>query len=83
MQKLPYLLEGPSLSKADNAKDEAEAKEVAKVPSTALIKMLSYVMGHIKPDIVYALNVLSHYRNNPGRRHVEFLLCLVKYCEYS
>ena len=45
--------------------------------------MLSYIMGHTKPDIAYALNVLSRYCNNPGRRHVEFLLCLVKYCEYS
>ena len=40
-------------------------------------------MGHTKPDIAYALNVLSRYCNNPGRRHVEFLLCLVKYCGYS
>ena len=29
------------------------------------------------------MNVLSRYFNNPGRRHVEFLLCSVKYCEYS
>ena len=80
VQKLPYPLEGPSLSKADN---EAEEKEVAKVPYRALIEMLSYIMGHTKPDIAYALNVLSRYCNNPGRRHVKFLFCLVKYCEYS
>ena len=30
-------------------------------------------MGHTKPDIL----------NNLGRRHVELLFCLVKYCEYS
>ena len=24
-------------------------------------------MGHSKPDIAYALNVLSRYCNNPGR----------------
>ena len=40
-------------------------------------------MGHTRPDIAYALNVLSRYCNNPGRCHNEFLLCLVKYCEYS
>ena len=40
-------------------------------------------MGQTKLDKAYALNVLSRYCNNPGRRHVEFLLCLVKYCEYS
>ena len=71
------------MSKADNAKTEAESNEMAKVPYRALVGMLSYIMGHTKPDIAYALNVLSRYCNNPGRRHVEFLLCLVKYCEYS
>ena len=78
VQKLPYPLDGPSLSKADN---EVEANEVAKTPYRAIVGMLSYIMGHTKPDI--ALNVLSRYCNNPGRRHVEFLLCLVKYCKYS
>ena len=83
VQKLPYPLEVPSLSKADNAKTEAKANDMAKVPYRALVGMLSYIMGHTKPDIAYALIVLSRYCNNPGRRHVEFLLCLVKYCEYS
>ena len=83
VQKLPYQLDGPSLSKADNAKNEAEANEVAKTPFRAIVGMLSYIMGHTKSDIAYALNVLSRYYNNPGRRHVEFLLCLVKHCEYS
>ena len=83
VQKLPYPTDGPSLSKADNAKTEAEANDMAKVPYRALVGMLSYIMGYTKPDIAYTLNVLSRYCNNPGRRHVEFLLCLVKYCEYS
>ena len=56
---------------------------MAKTPYRALLGMLSYMMGHTKPNIAYALNVLSRYCNNPGRRHVEFLLCLLKYCEYS
>ena len=56
---------------------------MTKTPYRAIVGMLSYIMGHTKPDIAYALNVLSRYRNNPGRRHVEFLLCLVKYCEYG
>ena len=56
---------------------------MAKVPYRAIVGMLSYIMGHTNPDIAYALNVLSRYCNNPGRQHVESLLCLVKYCEYS
>ena len=45
---------------------EAEANDMAKVPYRALVGMLSYIMGHTKPDIAYALNVLSRYCNNPG-----------------
>ena len=33
--------------------------------------------------IMYALNVLSRYGNNPGPRHIEFLKHLLKYCKYS
>ena len=73
VQKLPYPLDGPSLSKADNAKTEAEANDMAKIPYRAIVGMLSYIMGHTTPDIAYALNVLSRYCSNPGRRHVEFL----------
>ena len=81
--KVQNPLNGPSLSKADNAKTEAQANDMAKVPCRAIVGMLIYIMGHTKLDIAYTLNVLSRYSNNPGRRHVEFLLCLVKYCEYS
>ena len=72
IQKLPYPLDGKSLSSEDNAKDYAEVREVAKTPFRAIIDMLSYITGHTKPDIAYALNVLSRYCNNPGRRHVVF-----------
>ena len=83
IQKLPYPLDGKSLSDEDNAKDDAEVREVAKTPFRAIISMLSYIAGHTKPDIAYALNVLSRYCNNPGRRHVVFLNHLVKCYEYS
>ena len=46
VQKLPYPLEELSLSKANNAKDEAEAKEVAKVPYRALIGMRRHHGAH-------------------------------------
>ena len=32
---------------------------MAKIPNRAIVGMLSYIMGHTKPDIAYALNVLS------------------------
>ena len=45
-QKLPYPVDGKSLSKEDNAKDDAEVREVAKTPFRAIIGMLTYIAGH-------------------------------------
>ena len=42
-----------------------------------------YGMVHTMIVIMYALNVLSRYGNNPGPRHIEFLKHLLKYCKYS
>ena len=42
-----------------------------------------YGMVHTMIGIMYALNVLSRYGNNPGPRHIEFLKHLLKYCKYS
>ena len=82
-QRLPYPLEGESLSKKDNAKNPAEIREASKTPYRTLIGMLSYIMGHTKPDIAYALNVLSRYCNNPGPRHIIFLKVLCAYCHHT
>ena len=42
-----------------------------------------YGMVHTMIGIMYALNVLSRYGNNPGPRHIEFLKHFLKYCKYS
>ena len=74
--ELTYPLGGPSLSKASAfAETEEKANEMAKVPCIAIVGTLSYIMGRTKPDIAYALNVLSRLCNNPGCRHDEFPLC--------
>ncbi len=83
VERLPYPLEGLALSRADNAKNTEEERESAKFPYRTLVGMISYVTGHTKPDIAYALNVVSRYCNNPGPRHITFLKTLIKYCEYS
>ena len=40
VQKLPYPLNGTSLSKADNAKTEVEVNDMAKVPYRAIRQLL-------------------------------------------
>jgi hypothetical protein len=40
-------------------------------------------MVHTMVTIMYALNILSRYGNNPGPRHIEFLKHLLRYVKYS
>lgn len=40
-------------------------------------------MVHTLVTIMYALNVLSRYGNNPGPRHILFLKHLLRYVKYS
>ena len=42
-----------------------------------------YGMVHTLITIMYALNILSRYGNNPGPRHIEFLKHLLKYYKYA
>ena len=44
---------------------------------------LMYGIVHTIIGIMYALNVLSRYGNNPGPRHIEFLKHMLKDCKYS
>ena len=40
-------------------------------------------MLHTLITIMYALNILSRYGNNPGPRHIVFLKHLFKYCKHA
>ena len=79
---LPYPIDGPSLSKADNASDDEKA-ECNKFPYRRVVGQLMYGMVHTMVCIVYALNVLSRYCNNPGPRHIQFLKHLLKYVKHA
>lgn len=81
-EHLPYPLEGPSLSKADNA-TEMQKQACSKYEYRKKVGQLMYGMVHTMVDIMYALNVLSRYSNNPGPRHIEHMKHLIRYCHYS
>ena len=42
-----------------------------------------YGMVHTMVTIMYALNVLSRYSNNPGPRHSKFIKHLVMFVKHS
>ena len=81
-ESLPYPLDKLSLSRKDNA-TPLELKECKKFPYRRVVGQLMYTMVHTLVTIMYALNVLSRYGNNPGPRHIEFAKHLLRYVKYS
>ena len=79
-EKLPYPnpSQEPGLSKADNATPENEQK-CKEYPYRRVIGQLMYGMVHTLVTIMYPLNVLSRYGNNPGPRHIQFAKHLLRY----
>ena len=64
VQKLPYPLDDPSLSKADNAKTEAEANDMAKIPYRAIVGMLSYITEFVHVYIRITVHMLRMFCTN-------------------
>ncbi|GBO06102.1 Retrovirus-related Pol polyprotein from transposon TNT 1-94 [Araneus ventricosus] len=56
-----------------------EREEIAEFPYRNLIGCLSFLANRTKPDIGYAVNILSRYQNNPGKEHWKGLLRLLGY----
>jgi hypothetical protein len=81
-EHLPYPITGPNLSKLDNATD-SERPSCAKFPYRRVVGQLMYTMVHTLVCIMYALNILSRYSNNPGPRHIVFLKHLLRYVKYA
>ena len=82
IEKLPYPMDGNPLSKLDCATEESKAED-SKYPYRKVVGQLMYGMVHTMVTIMYALNVLSRYGNNPGKRHIHYLKHLVRYAKYA
>jgi hypothetical protein len=84
-EHLPYPndIQQPPLSKLDYAQTDEEKIRASKYPYRRVVGQLMYGMAHTMVCIMYALNVLSRYGNNPGDRHIAFLKHLLHYVKYS
>ena len=71
------------LSKLDNASSPEERTQCSKYPYRRVVGQLMYGMVHTMIGILYALNVLSRYGNNPGPRHFKFPKHLLQYVKYA
>ena len=81
-ESLPYPLDKLGLSKLDNA-TPLQLPECRKFPYRRIVGQLMYGMVHTMVAIMYALNVLSRYGNNPGPRHIEFAKHILRYVKTS
>jgi hypothetical protein len=70
-EKLPYPLTGNALSKMDCP--VTLKHKCSQYPYRKVVGQLMYGMVHTMMTVMYALNILSRYVNNPGTRHIEFL----------
>ena len=82
---LPYPTgdQEPPLSKKDNASSPEERTQCSKYPYRRVVGQLMYGMVHTMVGILYALNILSRYGNDPGPRHIKFLKHLLQYVKYA
>ncbi|GBN91597.1 Retrovirus-related Pol polyprotein from transposon RE2 [Araneus ventricosus] len=52
---------------------------MSKFPYRNLLGCLSFISGRTRPDICYAVNILSQFQSNPGLVHWNILLKLLGY----
>ncbi|GJR72297.1 retrotransposon protein, putative, ty1-copia subclass [Tanacetum coccineum] len=67
------------LSLKDCPVKDCDVERMSKVPYANAVRSLMYLMVCTRPDIVYAVNVVSRYLGNPGKNHWEAVKWILKY----
>ena len=63
----------------DCPKTDAEKAEMAKVPYSFVVCSLMYAMICTRPDIAFAVGVVSRYMSNPSKKHWEAVKGITRY----
>ena len=67
------------LSLGDYPKLDAKKTEMAKVPYSFAVGSLMYVMICTRPNIAYAVGVVTRYMSNPSKKHWEAIKGIMWY----
>ncbi|GJZ84446.1 retrovirus-related pol polyprotein from transposon TNT 1-94 [Tanacetum coccineum] len=67
------------LSLKDCPVRDCDVERMSKVPYANTVRSLMYLMVCTRPDIVYAVSVVSRYLTNPGKNHWEVVKWILKY----
>ena len=57
------------LSKTQSPSTEAEIAEMNRIPYASAIGSIMYAMTCTRPDVAFALSMVSRYQGNPGNTH--------------
>ncbi|MFW5439002.1 hypothetical protein, partial [Paenibacillus apiarius] len=60
---------GINLSKTMSPKTDEERSRMTRVPYASVIGSIMYAMLCTRPDVAYALGVVSRHQSNPGEKH--------------
>ncbi|XP_062087593.1 secreted RxLR effector protein 161-like, partial [Humulus lupulus] len=70
---------GVYLSKKQSPQTPQEEEEMKQIPYASAVGSLMYAMLCTRPDICYAVGVVSRYQSNPGRQHWAAVKHILKY----
>ena len=67
------------LSLGDCPKSDLEKIEMAKVPYSSVVGSLMYAIICTRPNIAYAVEVVSRYMSNPRKKHWEAIKGIMRH----
>ena len=70
---------GVHLSKSMCPQSEEDRKEMIGIPYASAVGSLMYAMLCTRPDIAYAVSIVSRFQANPGREHWQTVKSILKY----
>jgi hypothetical protein len=71
------------LTKLDSPSNNIDIDEMSKYPYRSLLGCLAFIAGRTRPDISFAVNILSQFQENPGLTHWNCLLKLLGYVKLT
>ena len=75
---LPFV-HGVHLSKEYSPKNPQEEEDMRPVPYASAVRSLMYAMLCTRPDICYAVGIVSRFQSNPGLMHWTAVKNILKY----
>ncbi|KAI3723297.1 hypothetical protein L2E82_34775 [Cichorium intybus] len=67
------------LSKTQSPSTDEEIAEMSRVPYASAVGSIMYAMTCTRPDVAFALSMVSRYQGNPGRAHWIAVKNILKY----